>query len=219
MANFLAEGSPMSDEVPSRNFGTPSVETAPSSRRRLVAITAIAGALLVAVVVLLVILMTRGTSDPVSAPGLSTSPTPGPISSPSDAPLASSAPLANPPPLPSSPPGDAPQALTPSFSSFSAPAEESGCSMGGPTFAPTAPGVKVSWATTGAVEVWFVVGNSDAADSRFMQLPLAGTQDDFPYPGDFGCSRDSVDYTLTLVGAGGEHVHKRWTVINTGDKF
>ena len=59
MANFLAKGSPMSNEMPSRNFGTPGVETAPSSRRRLVPITAIAGALLVAVVVLLVILLTQ----------------------------------------------------------------------------------------------------------------------------------------------------------------
>lgn len=211
---FRRRDTPMSDETPTQKFEAPGVEAEPKRRHRFTVIAAIGGALLLAVVVLLVILLTRGPANPTPTPTLSPSPTPSATTTPTATPPASPSPA--PTPAQTSNP---PQATGPEFSSFVAPAEESRCSKGGPDFTAPLPLVKVSWATTGAVEAWFVTGTSDAADSRFMQIPLAGSQDDFPYPVEFGCSADSVTYTITLVGPGGKHVSKRWTVTNTGEKL
>ncbi|WP_206426086.1 hypothetical protein [Nakamurella antarctica] len=110
-------------------------------------------------------------------------------------------------------------AAGPTFETLTTPMTEASCSMGGPGFDPTRPPVKVSWTSTKAAQAWFVQGTSDAADSGYMQIPVNGTQADFPFEIQFACGTDSSTYTITLVGTDGSHLSKSWTVQNTGDVF
>ncbi len=189
------------------------------SRRLLIILASVGGALLIAVLILLVVLLTRGapTTNPTDSASPSPSPTPSQTPSTSPSPTPSPSATSTPPPEPE--PTQPPQATGPRFSSFSAPASEGGCSKGTIDFTPPVPTLRVSWATKGTDEAWIVMGDSDAADSQFMQIPLNGDQSDFPYPLYFNCSSDSTEYTITLVGPDGEHVNKHWTVTNTGEKF
>jgi hypothetical protein len=220
----------MSDDTPTQNLGqaggdapterlaqTPADGSAPavngrnaSSRRTIIILSSIGGALLLAALILLIVLFTRPTS--------STGPTPTATTA---SPSATSTQSATPTPEPSETDEGAPPPAPAGtrFTNFIAPATEGGCSPGGPGFPPTIPRVKVAWTSAGADEAWYVNGTSDAANSGFMQIPLSGNQDDFPYTQDFNCSNDVNTYTITLVGPGGEHKSKTWHVENTGDTF
>lgn len=194
------------------------------SRTLLVVIFGVIGVLLIVLIVLLVSLLNRmGGSTPAEVTPSGTAST-DPTSSGTTPEPTSLATTTTPSPVPEathSPtmePGEAtPSATGPRFTTFDAPATEGGCSAGGPSFAPTPPLVKVAWTTAGAEQAWFVNGTSDAADSGFMQIPLAGSQSDFPYEQVFSCGSDGGTYTITLVGSDGTHVSKSWTVQNTGE--
>ncbi len=185
------------------------------SRTRLYVVLGVIGLLLVALIVLLALVL-RGlgettSAEPTASSTTSTvaSPTPeatDPLSVPSATPEQTDA-------MPSS------TATGPRFTSFDAPATEGGCSLGGPSFNPTRPLVRVSWTTAGAETAWFVSGTSDAADSGYMEIPVDGSHSDFQFEQEFGCGSDSSTYTITLVGGDGSHVSRNWTVQNTGDVF
>ena len=75
---------------------------------------------------------------------------------------------------------------------------------------------QVAWATTNATQVWVAQGTADAVSVGFEQVPLSGNQDSFQTPLPIDCSRRSMTFTLTLVGADGAHVSRTWTVLISG---
>ncbi|TAL44674.1 MAG: hypothetical protein EPN91_04010 [Salinibacterium sp.] len=216
----------MSDDTPTERFDTPgdapterfaatgaapaaASPAAASSRRTIIILSSIGGALLLALIVLLVLLLARpGAVAPTPTPTeSSTSPTPTETASATPTPTAT-------PTEDTPPPASGPQ-----FTNFIAPSSQGGCSTGGPGVDPFIPKVKVAWTSSGATSAWYVNGTSDAADSGYMQIPLNGDQEDFPYSQDFNCSNEVNTYTITLVGPEGDHKSKTWHVTNTGDTF
>ncbi len=70
--------------------------------------------------------------------------------------------------------------------------------------------------------MWFIFGNSDAADAGAFPMPLSGNQDDVYDAGskvEYPCGAASAEFTLTVVGNNGQHVSKTFTVTNTGDQY
>jgi hypothetical protein len=233
----------MSDDTPTQRFPNPGdnpterinaavveddlQEEKQKSRGLLIGLI-IAGALLLAAIIVLVFILGQNangngngalpttppaTSDPSVTPTDDTSATPDPTPSASE----------------SDDPGDddggdgdggqsdPPPATGAAFTTFN-PKSQVECDKGGPNFSPPPPPIKISWATVRADSAWIVMGTSDAADSQFMQIPLNGNQSDFQYEIDFPCFQGSAKFTITLVGTDGKHVSKTWKVTNVGDK-
>ena len=215
----------MSDNTPTERFETPPAATAAGvegkSRRLLYLLIGVGAALLIAIVILLIVLLTRN-SDAESTGALpsdsasvtpSVTPATSPSAIPSDSPL--------PTPTTDAPPPADPDPTGARFTTFSPVTNEDGCHKGGegPFQDAQVPNIKITWKTADAVEAWFITGTDDAADAQYMQIPVSGNQDDFPYPIAFSCGEKSVTYTITLVQDSSTHVSKSWTVKNTGDKF
>ena len=78
------------------------------------------------------------------------------------------------------------------------------------------PKIQVSWVSANAETAWFAPDNGDASDGTGYSIPLSGNQDNIiDNDHEFPCNhRGEQDYTLTLVGPGGEKVHERWTVVD-----
>jgi hypothetical protein len=77
------------------------------------------------------------------------------------------------------------------------------------------PEIRFSWETEHAAEVWYTVGDRDAIDAAYQQVPLSGSQDDLTDEHLFPCGhREYEDYTLTLLGADGERVSETFRVID-----
>lgn len=221
----------MSDDTPTARFEVPPDGEGDvggrMSKTLIIVLSVASGLLLIAVVVLVTLLFSQGLggspAEPVAgvdagaSAGTDVSPSPSPSDDGNSSPSTeqSTTPSAAPPPPPPPPPT---QAKGPRFTSFAAPASQ-GCSAGGPGFEPTRPTFTVSWSTAGADQAWFVNGTDDAANSRYLQIPLNGDQSDFPYEQSVDCSDGSNTYTITLVGPDGNHVSKSWTVRVTGDHF
>ena len=83
----------------------------------------------------------------------------------------------------------------------------------------TKPLITVKWASANAVSAWYTANAGDAANDKYMQIPLSGTQDNFTDEHLFDCfHRPSQAYTLTLVAPNGQHISEHWTVTNVGDQ-
>lgn len=75
------------------------------------------------------------------------------------------------------------------------------------------PSIQFAWETIGATEVWFTPQDADAVEEGTLQLPLSGSQDDLAQPILFPCTiQQRQEYTVTLLGEGGEHVSEHFTV-------
>ena len=182
-----------------------STEKAPRKNNRvLIALLAVIGALLLALIALVFFILGQGSNGDRKPAGLDSSASPSasvsdtPSAEPSESPSGQAAPPAD---------------TSPRFTSFSAPTTVT-CDAGDEDNQPPKPEIMVSWASTNAVEAWYSPGNQDAKNKNYMQVPLSGNQEDFDDEHLFPCfdQGPSRDYTITLVGAGGEHVSKTWTV-------
>ncbi len=161
------------------------------SNALVITLATIGGVLLLAVVALAFLLIGRGIG---SGPDAAATPTPLVTATPSATPAVQE-------------PAPEPEDTSARFTSFSAQTEVR-CPNEGDK-----PEIMVSWATANAVEVWYTSGNEDAKDDNYMQVPLTGSQNDFTDEHLFPCAhRGTQDYTITLVGPGGEHVSEHWTV-------
>jgi hypothetical protein len=168
------------------------------NRTLIIALSAVGGVLLLAVVALLFLLLGRGLASEPTA-GVTGTPTPTATPTVSATPLADQ-PQADPPPA---------EDTTPRFTSFNAVTEVM-CPNSGDK-----PEIQFSWATANAVEVWYTSGHEDAKDDDYMQVPLSGNQNDLTDEHLFECAhRETGEYTLTLVGPNGERVHQFWTVVD-----
>ena len=208
----------MSDDTPTQRFDTPAAPPAAPEQpqrksNRLLPLAIIVGAILVAaIVVLVVVLVTRGNSGQVVA--LSTN-TPTPTTSATQTPPSPSAtPTPTPTPSHTTAPPPPPQSTDPAFTKFVVQSAINSCSSG-PYYTGTPPTVKVTWNTVRTASAWIIQGTDDAADARFMQIPVNGNETNFPYSIDFACGTASSTYTITLVGTNGKHVSRHWTVKNT----
>ncbi|CAN5304026.1 hypothetical protein BH11ACT4_BH11ACT4_10760 [soil metagenome] len=189
------------------------------SRRLLVILAIIGGVLLLAVLIVLILLLTRGNPNPgalpsgspsASASRPSPSATPTISASPSPSPTPTQTQTAPPPPPPDT---------SAKFTDFSHP-DALTCNNQAPSIPAYVPAINFSWASKNAVSAWFVNGTSDAADSKFMQIPLSGNQDDIKALGDdvhMDCHAPETYYTITLVDSNGKHTSKTATIKNNGD--
>jgi cytoskeletal protein RodZ len=190
------------------------VSTTPAPRARPLTIILISacGVLLLAVVALVFLFIGRasGGNDQLTNQALgTTSPTAAPAPSPTQA-----APTTAPSAAPTKAPAPAPVDHSTRFTSFVAPTTVK-CVQG----SDTKPLIRVSWSSANAVSAWYTANGGDAANDKYMQIPLSGTQDNFTDEHLFDCfHRPSQDYTLTLVAPNGAHISKHWTVTNVGDQ-
>lgn len=176
----------------------------PKNNRVLIILITVIGALLLALIALIFFMLGQGANGDREPVGLDSSASPSasvsetPSASPSESPSGQAAPPAD---------------TSPRFTSFSAPTTVT-CDAGDEDNQPPKPEIMVSWASANAVEAWYSPGNQDAKNKNYMQIPLSGNQGNLDDEHLFPCfdQGPSRDYTITLVGAGGEHVSKTWTV-------
>lgn len=166
------------------------------SNTLIITLVTVGGVLLLAVVALAFLLIGRGlgpgSTDAAASPSPSETQTPTPTPSESES---------------QDQPAAEPENTSPRFTNFTALTQVQ-CPNEGDK-----PEIMVSWSTANAVEVWYTSGNEDAKDDNYMQVPLTGSQNDFTDEHLFPCAhRGTQDYTITLVGPGGEHVSEHWTV-------
>lgn len=224
----------MSDDTPTEKFDpsgdapTQRLDTAGSdvpvevaevrkSRKLILILGIVGGALLIGVIILLLLLLTRDTGSP-SGDGTAT-PTPSVTATGT----ATATPTPSPTPTPTqtqAQPQPDPEPQGPRFTKFDVPNGQDGCSPGGPNFPETRPGIQVSWKAVESQSVWFQYGEGDAAQAQAFELPVSGDGDDLDAMGlQFDCSQEFSTYTLTLVGDDDSHVSETWTVKNTGEIF
>ena len=198
----------MSDDTPTVRFEqTPDAESGDSggrggdggktSKTLIVVLSIIGGILLIAVVVLLTLLFSRGFpgSAPAAMPSESAGPSETPSASPSETP--SSTPSASPSESASPSPSTSPPTTGPVFTSFS-PANNT--SVGCTSDSGQVP-LTFTWASTGATEAAIGVGTTDAfAGAYETGLPPSGTYTDISYQ----CSEASQIYTVSIRGTSGQ---------------
>lgn len=176
--------------LPTSDPGTPPPA---DGRNRILLILGIAAAvLLLAVVAIVFLLIGRGSAGPDA--GQTPSPTLGPSESATPTPTADDS---------DEPP--APVDGSTRFTDFSADLTVE-CD---PTGEQDKPEITFSWTAANAVEAWYTPSDDDAKDDDYMRFPNAnaGSNDDLTDEHLFPCNHDQyLDVTITLVGAGGEHV-------------
>ena len=177
------------------------MSTAPASpgldRRLLIALLAVGGVLAIGIIVLIVVLLTRGSggaslADATGTPSNSATATATSTAAPTNA-----------------PPTTAPVDNSTHFTSFNV-VTTVHCDTTGND---PKPEVMLSWASANAVEAWFSPANVDAKDQGYMQVPTTGNENDLTDEHLFDCNhRQTEDVTITLVGPNGEHVSKHATI-------
>ncbi|MES1211964.1 MAG: hypothetical protein ABUT11_00295 [Leifsonia sp.] len=186
----------------------------PLDRRLLIALLAIGGVLAIAIIVLIVVLLTRGTGGTSLADATTSA-----SASPSATPTVSSTPTAADNGSNGSSNGSqqttAPVDNSTHFTSFNV-VTTVHCDTTGNSPKPV---VTLSWASKNAVEAWFSPANVDAKDQGYMQVPTTGNQNDLTDEHLCDCNhRQTEDVTITLVGPHGEHVSKHATITDANWK-
>jgi len=168
----------------------------------LTTVVIIAGVLLLAVVALVFLLLGRGLGTDTASDTSSFGPTPT-VTSPTDTPSEE----AEEPQEEQEEPVD----NSTRFTSFTAPTEVF-CDPD----AEEKPKIQVSWTSANAETAWFAPDDGDASDGTGYSIPVNGNQDNIvDNDHEFPCQhRGEQDYTVTLVGPGGEKVHQHWTVVD-----
>ena len=172
----------------------------------LTTVTIIAGVLLLAVVALVFLLLGRGLGDADTASDSSSfGPTPT-ATSPSDTPSVEAEQPEEEPAEPAAPVDNSTR-----FTSFTAPTQVV-CDPD----AEEKPKIQVSWTSANAETAWFAPDDGDASDGTGYSVPVNGNQDNIvDNDHEFPCQhRGEQDYTITLVGPGGEKVSEHWTVVD-----
>ncbi len=211
----------MSDDTPTERFdapteplpeaegalATPAEASGDEGQKRgmLIALLAIAGAILVALIVLIVVLLGNGgTDDAGPAPEFTTTESPSPTPTETESPEPSDEPSEEPSTEPSAtaaPPPPPPPPQSPSFATFNGPNKA--------TCPDTSSSVEItwSWSSSNAVSAWFGIGTQNAKLQPFEQVPTTAT-----YTFNYQCSEASQIYTVTLEDSSGRLTHKTVTV-------
>jgi hypothetical protein len=183
-----------------------STPTPPSGgiSRTTIILGVVAGALLLAVVAIVFLLIGRGSATP----GAGDTPTPTPTTTDSASPTPTES---------EEPETQAPVDNSTRFTNFSADLTVE-CD---PTGEQDKPEITFSWSAANAVEAWYTPSDEDAKNDNYMQFPNAnaGTNNDLTDEHLFPCNhRQFMDMTITLVGPNGEHVseHVVYEDVNWG---
>jgi len=163
------------------------------SKRTIVILLSILGALLLAVLITLILLLTRGAAPvPVTSPTpTASSPSPTPtVSNPTPTPTPTPTPDPPPPPPPDPPPPPPPPSPISAFT-----ASDTTVDCGGSSSVP----VTFSWAAVGET-LWFGVGTDNAKNEPFSEFPLNYTFD-FNYQ--CGQPGNQQKYTITVEASDG----------------
>lgn len=170
----------------------------PTGPNKLVIILAAAGGVLLLVVVALVFLLIgQSTANPTAGETPTPDPTPTASESPTPSPTASED---APPPAPAPAPDTSVR-----FTNFTADLTVE-CD---PTGEQDKPEITFSWTAKNAVEAWYTPSTKDAYEDRYLKFPnaSAGTQNDLTDEHLFPCNHEeTMDVTITLVGANGQRV-------------
>jgi hypothetical protein len=160
-----------------------------SNRTPIIVLSVVGGVLIAAVIAVLVVFASRiGGEAPLATLG---------------PPVQTGLPV----PSPTGTPTPDPQGSAPRFTFFTAQTEVQ-CAPDG-----VEPPIELTWETANAVQVWYTAGDADAVDAAYLQVPLNGSQADLTDEHLFPCAQDEYqDYTVTLLGANGEHVSEHFTV-------
>lgn len=187
--------------LPTQPMSTP--PAAPGAKRwtpLFTTVVVIGGLLLLTVIALVFLLIGRGMATTSASESPSLAPTPTASESPSVSET-----------VDAEQPADEPVDTSTRFTSFTAPTTVV-CDPD----AESKPKIQVSWTSANAVDAYFAPHDGDASDGTGYQVPVSGNQDDIvDNDHEFPCQhRGEQEYTLTLVGPGGEKVHEHWTVID-----
>jgi hypothetical protein len=213
----------MSDDTPTQRLpratgdASELVEERKKSRTLLFVLIGVGAALLIAIVVLLAMLFggKGATADPPPSASETASASPTPSDSPT--PSATPTPSTTPTPTPTAAP---PPDTSPGFASFNADGPVFCNGSGAPGV--ETPGISFNYVSKNASSVWFVFGESDAADAGAFPMPLSGNQGDVYGGGqkvEYPCGAASAKFTLTVVGLNGQHVNRTFTIQNNGDQY
>jgi len=178
---------------------TPTGAAGPS--KLLIALIAVGGVLLLAVVAIVFLLIGQNQR------GIDAGATPTPT--------VSDTPLVTPSAEPTEEGGDEPPVDNSTrFTSFNADLTVE-CD---PTGQEEKPSPSINWASANAASVWWTPSDEDAYDDQGYQIPQSGDQDDMSAskgPGErfeFPCNHEeTMDVTITLLSASGQHVSKTVT--------
>ncbi len=215
----------MSDDTPTERFDAPTEplpraegaeadSSAPAEaeaderqkRGMLIALLAVGGAILIALIVLIVVLLGNAQSDDAGpVPEFTTTESPTPTPTETETPEPSVEPSDEPsvgPSATSAPPPPPPQ--SPSFATFNGPHKA--------TCPDTSSSVEItwSWSSGNAVNAWFGIGTNNAKAEPFESVPTTAT-----YTFNYQCSEASQIYTVTLEDSSGRLTHKTVTVSRT----
>ena len=197
----------------------PEVVEERKSRRTMIILGSIGGALLLILIILLILLLVRpgGTVTPTASPSpsatssASASPTPTQSATPSATPTPTE--TVAPPPPPPPPSNDV------EIDSFNATSEvDCSAQTQNPEF------IEFSWSSTNGLVAYFAVGATNDAEQNGMgwTLPPSGSTSDFPagyFPYEYQCGNESMTFTITIVGSNGSRESDQVTVTNVGDTF
>ena len=198
----------MSDAPTQRFDAQPPASPEDEKRSRLPLILGIIGAaLLVIVVVLLILLLSRGSGSPAAAG--TNSPTPSDTSSPVSTPVPTPTVTVTVTPAPSNNSGgnSAPQKPNGNnvlITQFTITPSVVDCGSSAPAGSND---LHITWKSVNGNAAYFGVETVDAqaAGEGFANMPLSGTQHDFPSgydPFTYVCGDAKQDFTLTIVGIG-----------------
>jgi hypothetical protein len=204
---------------PAMGATSPEVQEERKSRKTMIILGSVGGALLIILIILLILLLVRpGASvTPTGSPSPTPSPTASSSASPTPTPTATTA---TPTPTPTAtvaPPP--PPSNDVEIDDFDATSEvDCSAQTQNPVF------IEFSWSSTNGLVAYFAVGAVNNAETNGMgwTLPPSGSTSDFPsgyFPYEYQCSNTSQTYTITIVGSNGSRESAQVTVTNVGDTF
>ena len=205
------------DDAPTEAFNAPTVplpeqpgadaasEPSPGDERKsrtlLIALLSVAGAILLALIVLIAILLGgQGEPEPAPVPTETVSESPTPEPTDTETPEPEPEPTEEPEASASAPPPPPPP-QSPSFATFNGPNRA--------TCPDTEGQVEVtwSWSSNNAVNAWFGIGTTNAKIGAYEEVPTTAT-----YTFYYQCSVASQIYTVTLEDANGQLQHRTVTI-------
>ena len=198
---FNAPTAPLPEQPGADSTGEPARSDERKSRTLLIALLSVAGAILLALIVLIAILLGgQGDPEPVPVPTETVSESPTPSPEPTEAETPEPEPTEEPEASASAPPPPPPP-QSPSFATFTGPNK--------PVCPDTSSQVELtwSWSSSNAVNAWFGIGTNNAKLQPYEQVPTTAT-----YTFYYQCSEASQIYTVTLEDSAGRLTHKTVTV-------
>ena len=207
---------------PVTGAASPEVQEERKSRKTMIILGSIGGALLIILIILLILLLVRPGANVTPTGSPTPSPTTSSSGSASPTPTRTATATATPTPTPTPTPTVAPPPPPSNdveIDDFDATSEvDCSAQTQNPEY------IEFSWSSTNGLVAYFAVGAVDNAETNGMgwTLPPNGGTSDFPsgyFPYEYQCSNESQTYTITIVGSNGSRESAQVTVTNVGDTF